>query len=188
MIIDRRLLRARLAEPVHRELPLQQLRSAAVLLPLFRADEEDWVLLTRRTADLEHHAGEISFPGGGRDPEDPDLLVTALRETEEEMGIRPQDVTVYGRMDDFISIHGYRVTPFVGEFPAPYRYAANPAEIAEVIELPLRQFLEDGVWYQENWTHKGRVHPIDFYDVEGYQVWGLTAAMLRHFFLRCGLT
>jgi hypothetical protein len=91
-------------------------------------------------------------------------------------------------MADFISIHGYRVTPFVGECPAPDRYAANPAEIAEDIALPLRQFLEDGVWYQENWTHKGRVHPIDFYDVEGYQVWGLTAAMLRHFFLRCGLT
>jgi len=185
--IDRNLLRQRLAEVQPQDLPLQQLRPAAVLLLLFRADNEDWVLLTRRTEELEHHAGEISFPGGGRHPEDPDLLATALRETEEEMGIRPKDVTVYGRLDDFISVYGFRVTPFVGEFTAPYKYAANPAEIAEIIELPLRQFLGEGVWHEEDWTYRGRVHPVDFYQVGSYQVWGMTAAILRHFFQRYGL-
>jgi len=186
-VINRDRLRQLLAEAGHRELSLQQLRPAAVLVPLFRSAGEDRLLLTRRTDELEHHAGEISFPGGGRHAEDPDLLTTALRETEEEMGIRPDDITVYGRLDDFISIHGFRVTPYVGEFRYPYRYTTNPAEIAEVIELPLRLFLEEGVWYQENWTHRGRVHPVDFYQVGGYQVWGMTAAILRHFFQRYGL-
>jgi len=187
VIIDRNRLRRRLAAAPHLEMPLEQLRPAAVLLPLFQEQGEDFVLLTRRTDDLEHHAGEISFPGGGRHPEDPDLLTTALRETEEEMGISPDHVTIYGRLDDFISVHGYRVTPFVGEFAAPYAYTANPAEIAEVIELPLRSFLAEGVWHQEDWTYRGRVHPVDFYHVGGYQVWGMTAAILRHFLQRYGL-
>lgn len=187
MTIDRSRLRACLAEPVHRELPLRQLRPAAVLVPLFRWGDEDWLLLTRRTDDLEHHAGEISFPGGGQHPEDSDLLATALRETAEEMGITPEDVTIYGRLDDFESIYNYRVTPYVGEFSAPYAYTANPAEISEVIELPLRLFLEAGAWHQENWAHRGRVHPVDFYHVNGYQVWGMTASILRHFFQRYGM-
>ena len=187
MTIDRDRLRQRLAEAGHRKLPLQELRPAAVLVPLFHSDNEDRLLLTRRTDELEHHGGEISFPGGGWHAEDPDLLTTALRETEEEMGIRPDDVTVYGRLDDFISIYNFRVTPYVGEFPYPYRYRANPSEIAEVIELPLRLFLQKGVWHQENWTHQGRAHPVDFYQIGNYLVWGMTAAILRHFFQCYGL-
>jgi len=185
--IDRSRLRRRLAEAGYQELPLQQMRPASVLIPLFRAGQEDRLLFTRRTDDLEHHAGEISFPGGGWEPDDVDLLATALRETEEEVGIRSADVTVYGRLDDFVSIHDYRVTPYVGEFPFPYRYTANPAEIAEIIELPISLFLEEGVWRQENRTHRGQVHPVDFYQVDGYQVWGMTAAILRRFFQRNGL-
>lgn len=187
MTIDRSRLRRRLAEAGHQELPLQQMRPASVLVPLFRHGQEDLLLFTRRTDDLAHHPGEISFPGGGWEAEDVDLLATALRETEEEIGIRPADVTIYGRLDDFVSIHDYRVTPYIGEIPYPYLYTANPAEIAEIIELPVRLFLEEGVWHQEDWTYRGRIHPVDFYQVGGYQVWGMTAAILRHFFLRYGL-
>lgn len=187
MILQPELLAERLRQPAPKPLPLENLRPAAVLIPLFRADGEDWLLLTRRTAELKHHSGEISFPGGGSHDEDASLRETALRETSEEMGIAPQDVTIHGQLDDFISVYGYRVTPYVGSFPAPYAYTPNPAEIAEVIELPLRRFLEAGVWHQEDWQHQGRRHPVDFYQVDDHLVWGLTATMLRHLLQRCGL-
>jgi len=184
---DRQELVRQLAVHAPVAMPLAGLRPAAVLLPLFRRDGEEWLLLTRRTDDLEHHSGEISFPGGGRHAEDDDLQATALRETEEEMGIRPADVQIYGRLDDFESIHGYRVTPFVGGYSDPYPYRVNAREIAEVIELPLRSFLQPGVWHQENWPHRGQLHVVDFYRVGGHQVWGLTAAILRQFLLRAGV-
>jgi len=185
--LDRRELVRQLEARAPAILPLAGLRPAAVLLPLFRRDGEEWLLLTRRTDDLEHHSGEISFPGGGRHAEDADLQATALRETEEEMGIRPGDVEIYGRLDDFVSIHGYRVTPFVGSYPDPYPYRVNRQEIAEVIELPLNSFLQPGIWHQESWPHRGQLHTVDFYRVDGHQVWGLTAAILRQFLVRAGL-
>lgn len=187
MKLDRRALARQLVAQAPVTRPLAGLRPAAVLVPLFRRDDQEWLLLTRRTDDLEHHSGEISFPGGGRHPEDADLQMTALRETEEEMGIRADDVEVFGRLDDFLSIHGYRVTPFVGSYPQPYPYRVNPGEIAEVIELPLRKFLQPGVWHQETWPHRGEQFRVDFYQVDGHQVWGLTAAILRQFLERAGL-
>jgi len=181
------LLKNALLATAPRALPLENLREAAVLIPLFERNGEDWLLLTRRTDDMEHHGGEISFPGGRRDPGDPDLLATALRETDEEMGIAAVDIEVYGQLDDFLSIHNYRVTPFVGRFPAPYAFQVDGREIAEVIELPLGSFLRPGVWHREDWQHQGRMHPVDFYHVGGQVVWGLTAAILRQFLQRVGL-
>jgi hypothetical protein len=97
------------------------------------------------------------------------------------MGIRPADVEVLGRLSDFFSIHGYHVVPFVGRIPYPYPYRVNPGEIAEVIELPLRRLLDPAIFRKEHWTHQGRVHPVCFYTLEGHEVWGLTAAILRQF-------
>jgi len=185
--LDPVALKGALAAVPPRPLPLGNLCQAAVLIPLFEREGEAWLLLTRRTSAMEHHGGEISFPGGRRDPGDPDLLATALRETNEEMGISPADVVVFGQLDDFLSIHNYRVTPFAGSFAAPYAYRADPREIAEVIELPLAAFLAPGVWHQESWTHQGRLHPVDFFHVGGQVVWGLTAAILRQFLRRAGL-
>jgi len=100
------------------------LRPAAVLLPLYMREGEETLLFTRRTEELRHHRGEISFPGGGRQTDDFDLLATALRETEEEMGIRAADVTVLGRLDDFPRScprsKSHRVRPRVSEvLPVP---------------------------------------------------------------------
>lgn len=135
---------------------------------------------------MKHHRGEISFPGGVRSAEDADLLRTALRETEEEMGICPADVTVLGRLDDFVSVAGYRVTPFVGTFPHPYSCQVNAEEIAEVIEVPLSVLRDPAIWRKENWHHKGRMYPVHFYTVNGHEIWGLTAAILRQFLKRIG--
>lgn len=180
-------LRRALADGPRSTLPLGELRPAAVLLPLSVRDGEDWILLTRRTEHLPKHQGEISFPGGGRQVEDADLLQCALRETEEELGILPQDVEVFGRLDDFFSVHGYHVTPFVGRYPYPYDFRVSRGEIAEVIELPLQGFLQSGVWHQENWQHRGREIPVDFFHVGPYEIWGLTAAILHQFLVRTAL-
>ncbi|MHB8709576.1 MAG: NUDIX hydrolase, partial [Desulfuromonadales bacterium] len=111
-MLDRVWLSARLHAFPQRIIPLETLRPAAVLLPLLIRDGEEYVLFTRRTEQLPHHAGEISFPGGARHADDPDLAATALRETEEEIGIPAASIQLHGRLDDFWSIHGYHVVPF----------------------------------------------------------------------------
>lgn len=164
-----------------------ELRSAAVLVPLFLRNDEPWVLFTRRTELLKKHSGEISFPGGGAEAQDVDFWQTALRETEEEMGIRAADVTRLGRLDDVYSVHGFRVRVCVGSYDDPYPYKVDRNEIAEVIELPLERLRDPGIYHQEDWRHKGRTFPVDFYRLDGHTIWGMTAAILKQFMERAGL-
>ncbi|PLX84270.1 MAG: CoA pyrophosphatase [Desulfuromonas sp.] len=185
-MIDPVEVRAALARHPSRILDLGALRPAAVLMPLFVKGGEGWVLLTRRTEDLPHHRGEIAFPGGASHDEDGDLEQTALRETEEEMGIRPADVTLLGRLDDIVSVHDYRVTPYVGTIPHPYPFQVNSAEVAEVIQAPLAVLSDPGRWRREDWRHRGRCHPVHFCTVDEHEVWGLTAAILLQFLQRLG--
>ncbi len=183
MLDSKHIRRALDRHPLQR-LPLETLRPAAVLVPLFLRDGKDHILFTRRPDTMEHHRGEISFPGGRRDGRDRDLLGTALRETEEEMGILPQDVEVLGRLDDFFSVHGYHVTPFVGRFGYPYPFRVDRREIAEVIEVPLKRLRDPAIFRVEDWRHKGRSYPVPFYAVGRHEIWGLTAAILRQFLER----
>lgn len=155
------------------------LRPAAVLVPLFLRDGQPWLLFTRRSEQLKNHSGEISFPGGAADEQDADFWQTALRETEEEMGIRSADVRRLGRLDDFCSIYGFRVKVCVGSYLAPYPYRINADEIAEVIELPLARLRDPQIYHQEDWQHKGRQIPVDFYQLDGHKIWGMTAAILK---------
>jgi len=183
MLDSVRIARA-LADYPPRSIDGNGLQPAAVLLPIYLREGEETVLFTRRTEHLKHHRGEISFPGGRWQPDDVDLVATALRETEEEMGIRAQDVSVLGRLDDFVSVHGYHVVPFVGTFPWPYRFRVDSREIAEVIEVPLATLQDPLVWRREDWRHRGRLYPVDFYTVGKHEIWGLTAAILRQFLHR----
>jgi 8-oxo-dGTP pyrophosphatase MutT (NUDIX family) len=185
-MLDPVAIRAALADHPHRVIDRVGLRLAAVLVPLFGKKGQDVLLFTRRSDHLPDHAGEISFPGGRQDAGDASLEETALREAEEEMGIRPADVRILGRLDDFVSVYGYHVTPFVGSLPWPYPFRANPREIAEVIEIPLERLCDPGVFHMENWEHKGRLHPVVFFTIDHHQIWGLTAAILRQFLRRIG--
>jgi 8-oxo-dGTP pyrophosphatase MutT (NUDIX family) len=117
---------------------------AAVLVPLFvAADEQPHVVLTRRRADLRRHAGEISFPGGRRDPEDADLSETALREAQEEIGLPREDVRLIGTLDPTPTwVTNYVIHPFVGTIPAGRVWQISPREVDEVLELPLRALRE----------------------------------------------
>lgn len=183
-MLDHEQVRERLRARTHLSLSTAGLRRSAVLLPLFRQGNEDMILFTRRTDALRHHRGEISFPGGACHAEDAGPSETALRETEEEMGIASSDVCMLGRLDDCISSHGYHVTPFVGSFPYPYRYTINRDEIAEVIEVSIHRLRDPAIYHEEDWRDRGRLYPVCFYTIGRHQIWGLTAEILRQFLQR----
>jgi 8-oxo-dGTP pyrophosphatase MutT (NUDIX family) len=180
-MLDRKRLASHLQAFPKQTIPVGSLRPAAVLIPLYQHGDHDYLLFTERTAHLQHHAGEISFPGGGHDTDDPDLSATALRETEEELGIPRTQIELLGRLDDFYSIHGYHVVPFVGIIPRPVNLQHDPFEIAGTFEAPLDHFRNPSVHREEDWQHKGRTHPVDFYQFEKHVIWGLTGAILRQF-------
>ncbi len=160
------------------------LRPAAVLLTFYPKNGVDTLLFTRRTEHLPDHAGEVSFPGGRWQEGDADLTATALRETQEEMGIAPQAVEVLGRLDDFVSGYGYHVTPFVASLPAGYSFQVDEREIAEVLEVPLATLCDPDIFHTESWEHKGRLRPVMFFSIGRHPIWGLTAAILRQFLQR----
>jgi len=112
-------------------------RLAAVLIP-FLSGEAGWhILFTRRHSDLPEHSGQVAFPGGRADPEDLSLEQTALRESYEEIGLKPQDVRILGRLQDYLTITNYRVTPIVGVMPWPYELYPAEAEVSRVFTIPL---------------------------------------------------
>lgn len=180
-MLNRDRLASHLQAFPRRTIPLEALRPAAVLIPLYQRKQRDYLLFTERTAHLENHAGEISFPGGSQDPDDADLSATALRETEEELGIDRSQIEVLGRLDDFYSIHGYHVVPFVGTIPGADNLRLDPFEIASTFEAPLDHFRDPSVHHVEDWSYHGRSHPVDFYQFNEHVIWGLTAAILRQF-------
>jgi 8-oxo-dGTP pyrophosphatase MutT (NUDIX family) len=173
-------IRSALAKHKRIELPPGPV-PAAVLIPLFLKNGACHILFTKRTENLQHHSGEVSFPGGVRHPDDTDILRTALRETCEETGIAPEDVDVLGVLDDFLSIHNFQVTPYVGFVAAGHQLRINPDEIERIIEVPLSFLLKPDVFRIEDWTWQGRTFPLFFIDYHGDTIWGLTAAMLKQF-------
>lgn len=154
---------------------------AAVLVPLAYKAGEWHVVVTRRTETVEHHKGQISFPGGACDPGDEGLLATALRETFEEIGVPPEQVEVLGVLDDFPTITGFVVTPFVGVIPHPFPYRTNAHEVAQVVEVPL-SFLRDPAHLRvEQWDYQGQSYDVLFWDYGPHVIWGATARVLKGF-------
>ena len=162
------------------ELPAGPVPSA-VLIPLFLKNGSYHILFTKRTENLQHHRGEVSFPGGACHPEDGNSLQTALRETWEEVGIAPEEVDILGVLDDVLTIHNYLVTPYVGFVAAGHQLQINPAEVERIIEVPLSFLLTPGIFQLRDWTWQGRTLPLFCVDYEGDRIWGLTAAMLKQF-------
>lgn len=161
------------------DLQEENLTRAAVLIPLFLKDGEYHILFTQRTEEVEHHKGQISFPGGRCDPGDHGLLETALREAQEEMGILREDVRILGELDDTCTFSDFCVSPFVGLIPYPYPFRVNPREIAEVIEVPLAGLLDERIFREENRERKGMPFPVYFYEYGPYTIWGATARILK---------
>jgi 8-oxo-dGTP pyrophosphatase MutT (NUDIX family) len=150
---------------------------AAVLVPITRSDEPE-VVLTLRASGLSTHGGEVAFPGGRRDPEDPDLIHTALREAEEEIGLPPGLVEVIGPLSSVVSRHGIHVTPYVGLVPDYVEYQANDSEIASVFSVPLAFFRDDPREVTHRIDYLGQSWYVPSYRYGEYKIWGLTAIML----------
>jgi 8-oxo-dGTP pyrophosphatase MutT (NUDIX family) len=178
-------IRARLSAYVHAALPVEERPRAAVLIPVYQLGDDLHIVLTKRTDRVEHHKGEISFPGGAHDPQDADLITTALRESYEEIGLHPKHVEVIGRLDDFITVSQFHVTPYVGvidPLAAPYRWRPQEHEVAEVLEVPLPHLLDTVNLVRELRTFPdGRVSEMESFRWREHLVWGATARMLKNF-------
>jgi 8-oxo-dGTP pyrophosphatase MutT (NUDIX family) len=148
-----------------------------VLLPLFVRDGALRVLLTRRTDTVEHHRGQISFPGGVEEEDDDSPWATAVRETEEELGIAPGDVRLLGALTPLVTVTDFFVEPFVGAIPYPHVLRPAAAEIAEVIDAPVAALLDPKVL--ERRMLPGRDEPTLFYHYGNHVIWGATARMLK---------
>ncbi len=158
--------------------------SAAVLMPLVLREDGLNLLLTLRTAHLNDHAGQIAFPGGRVDPEDADAVATALREAEEEIGLARRHVEVIGSLPDYQTGTGFRVTPVAALVHPPFELVADPFEVAEIFEVPMR-FLMNGANHQRRSAIlPNRPGRRSFYAMpyERYFIWGATAAMLRNLY------
>lgn len=172
--------RIRLVSASHsrREIPLGEWTPSAVLIPLFAKEERSHVLFAKRTLTVRHHKGQISFPGGAADGQDESLMETALREAEEEIGLRASDVTVLAELDDLVTPTGFRITPFVGVIPYPYSFRLNHHETAELIEVPVTHLLSPSHHRIGYRRHQNRVHEIHYFDFEGHTIWGATGNIL----------
>ena len=155
-------------------------REAAVLMPVFERDCEPHFLLTLRTEEVETHKGQISFPGGMRHG-DESLEATALRETWEEIGIDAERIEILGRFHDYVSSTDYRVVPYVGYVRSPFQVVPQPTEVAEVLMVPFSIFLDPGRLRTEKMMKRGALIDVYFYSYNSYQIWGLTARIIKDF-------
>jgi len=155
-------------------------REAAVLMPVFERDCKPHFLLTLRTEEVETHKGQISFPGGMRHG-DESLEATALRETWEEIGIDAERIEILGRFHDYVSSTDYRVVPYVGYVRSPFQVVPQPTEVAEVLMVPFSVFLDPGRLRTEKMMKRGALIDVYFYSYNLYQIWGLTARIIKDF-------
>lgn len=153
---------------------------AAVLVPLLHVDGEPHLLFTRRSSALPHHRGQVAFPGGVSDPEDGDLVRTALREAHEEIGLEPAHVDVLGHLDDIETISTrFVITPVLGTVPHPYAWRPSPHEVDAIFTVPLGTLTTPGTERQELWDFDGHRHPVDLFAVGEHVIWGATHRITR---------
>ena len=156
---------------------------AAVLILVYDREGEPHVLFTERTNHVEHHKGQISFPGGACDESDDCLETTALRETYEEIGVRPEDVRILGQLDDMVTISNFRVTPYVGTLHSEqeYEFVLNEHEVAQVVQVPMTFLMDEQNMELEVRQHNGREVLVPAFSYNGHRIWGATARMLHQF-------
>jgi 8-oxo-dGTP pyrophosphatase MutT (NUDIX family) len=152
---------------------------AAVLIPLYEKERNCHILFTKRTQQVKHHKGQISFPGGVFDEGDDDLRKTALREAREEIGLNENDARVIGVLDDIVTVTQFIVTPFVGLIPYPYPFQLSEIEIEELIEVPLASLLDKSCFSERVIDEGDQKRLVYNYQYGRHAIWGATALMLK---------
>lgn len=164
-----------------RILPAGQNTQAAVLIPLFLKEKKIHVLFTKRTETVRTHKGQIAFPGGARDAEDNDLQYTALRETEEEIGIPGNTVEILAETSPMVTPTQFHVTPFIGIVPYPFDWKINPYETESIIEIPLSHLLDERHHRKGFRMWQDRTYEIHYFDYQEHTVWGVTGFIVYEF-------
>lgn len=157
------------------------LEPAGVMLLIYEKKGEYCILLNKRTNLVDQHKGEISFPGGRMDPEDTTLMETAFRETYEEMGISPKDVTILGELDDVPTNSRYLISTFVGTIPYPYPFKPSELEVAEILEVPVTVFMNGCYSHTRDRMANRPVTKFPSYSYRDHVVFGATARILSRF-------
>lgn len=181
MMLEPEQIRARLHSRTRQVVTNPSLRRAGVLMLLFPHDGETHLLLTKRTSDVEHHKGQISFPGGSVDEGDADIVATAIREAEEEVGIGRHTLEVLGLFDDFWTPSGFGITPVVAACPSIPPMNPFAPEVAEILQVPISFFLNKENERMERIERGGTTVDLYSYRYGDHQIWGATAAIIRSF-------
>jgi len=175
-------LRQLLASRLKTRLSGRGLTEAAVLVPIFCKDGEYHILFTQRSDQVQHHKGQISFPGGTRSKPDASLLDTALRESWEEVGLKAKDVEILGELDDTpTTTSSFNISPFVAFIPYPYQFTLNPYEINEIFSVPVSALLHKANKKEEYSTFGNEVFVDYSYEYKGRVIWGATAQIVQQF-------
>ena len=165
-------------EPAWRQVPGISLKPAAVLIPVIVRDSQLSVLFTRRSVQLRHHPGQISFPGRRQDPEDRDLATTALRETHEELGIDPSMVQLLGQLPAHATHSQFLITPYLGVLRQMPALQPAAGEVAEAFTLPLAPLLQTAAYGRWLLKRQGQTQEVFGVQLQGRFIWGATAHML----------
>jgi len=156
--------------------------SSAVLIPIYYREGQYHILFTQRTEKVKDHKGQISFPGGAYEEQDSMLVNTALRESDEEIGLKSDDVEVLGELDDIATIgSGYIISPFVAYIPWPYQFKLEEWETEEIIEVPILALLDKDCLRQGTDILDDQVVDTYFYHYQDKVIWGATARILNQF-------
>ena len=157
----------------------RKLRPAAVLAPIIETDTGLSLLLTKRSAALKHHPGQIAFPGGKQDEGDADAVATALREADEEIGLPRDKVEILGTLPAHETVTSFHVTPVIGFVTTPFTIKAEPGEVEEVFAVPLDHVLNPDNYLIQSRRWRGQMRHYFVVPYGPYYIWGATARMLR---------
>ncbi|QUJ76203.1 CoA pyrophosphatase [Sulfitobacter albidus] len=157
----------------------RKLRPAGVLAPIVRNGDALSLLLTKRSAALKHHPGQIAFPGGKQDESDADVIAAALREAHEEIGLHPDNVEVLGTLAPHETVTSFSVTPVIGVVKSPFDIVPEPGEVEEVFAVPLDHVLDPANYIVESRRWRGQKRHYFVVPYGPYYIWGATARMLR---------
>lgn len=158
--------------------PNHQTQEAAVLVLLFQNQQETCLVLNKRSESVDHHKGQICFPGGVYDASDMNLWQTALRETNEEMGIHSHQVKYLGRLGEVITPTNFRISPFVGELLSPYEWKINSTEIEKIFSVPISHLLDPANFKMETNLFFGVEFPDPRFKYQNHEIWGATGRII----------